>query len=133
VTSAFARVSACVALVVTVSVASPAVGAAQQTPFCAAARTLQEEFRAEQGFSIARRAEVRRLRRVVRTAAADAPRALARPFRTLLDFYDRVIDGEIAPGGDDRSEDRYGKASERAGRAGLVVARFLRDRCGILL
>jgi hypothetical protein len=126
-------VCACTALVVTVSVAGPAAGAAQPTPFCVAARTLQEEFRAEQGFSIARKAEVRRLRRVVRTAAEDAPRSLQRQFTTLLDFYDRVIAGDIAPRGDDRAEDRYGKASERAGRAALVIARSLRDRCGILL
>ena len=137
-TPTFAARFACTVFVTTVvvSTAVPASGIAAGRPprFCAAAQQLAQEYRDAEGYDLGTRAEVRVLERAVRAAASDAPRPLRASFRTLLRFYGRILSGDIeVRGDDDAATDRYGDAADRAGRASLVLARYLRDRCGILL
>jgi hypothetical protein len=137
VTWTFARVSviallaACVMAPLAASAADVRAG---PSAFCDAAGNLRQEFQASEGFNTRHKDDVRALRRLVGAAAADAPRALQPSFATALRFYDRILAGEIAlVGGTDEARDRYEPAAKRAGRASLVIARYLRNRCGILL
>jgi hypothetical protein len=137
VTWAFARAGT-IALLVAAVLAPPAASATDvrigTSAFCDAAAQVRQEYIEAEGFSLRHKADVRALQRLVDGLSADAPSVLQPSFRTLQRFYDRILANEIAlVGGTDEARDRYDPAAKRAGRASLVIARYLRNRCGILL
>ncbi len=102
--------------------------------FCDAAEQVRQEYQEAEGLNLRRRADVRALHRLVSDMAADAPPELQPSLETMLRFYDRILAGEIAiVGGTEKARDRYEPAAQRAGRASLVIARYMRNRCRILL
>jgi hypothetical protein len=107
-------------------------GADRPASFCSTARRVGDDFSQLDPSDLTDEDALEDLRDAAERLSKQAPRSLKRPFRTVIDFYDDVVEGGLDVSDADSVEE-IARRADKVARAASRIIDHLVDKCDVSL